>query len=105
MNTETIAIKHFKCRVTKDTAYGRVADYGVQENTMVFRTDGKHMWIDWWVGKENDEVDMAEIGIWTVGKKVVDYDGVFEIPVQALELLQKAGYDTKEIESTEEVPA
>lgn len=92
---EIIAKTKFKSRVTKDTAYGRVHDFGVVDNTMELRRGKKgNLFIEWTVG---DDDDYAEIGIWTKGKKVTDYDGVFELPKQAKALLRKAGYNLKEV--------
>jgi hypothetical protein len=88
----------FKSPVRKETAYGVVEDYGKQEQTMELIRVGKSIVIEWSVGNPDDPIDSAEIGIETVGKDVTGYDGVFEIPPQAIKLLKKAGFNTKEIE-------
>ena len=87
--------KKFRSRVTKDTAYGRVADYGVQDNTMRLVRVGNNLLIEWHVG---DDMDYAEIGIFTAGKDVIEVDGVFELPKEAIQLLKKNGYNTEEVE-------
>jgi hypothetical protein len=87
--------KKFKSRVVKETAYGIVNDYGMKNNTMQLVRTGDNLQIEWNVG---DDEDYVEIGIETVGKDVTGYDGVFELPKQALQLLKKNGYNTKEVE-------
>ena len=94
---ETIKIigtKKFKSRVVKGTAYGIIDDYGEKDNSMELMRVGNNLLIEWIVGNEEDSV---EIGITTVGKDVTGYDGVFEIPQQAVELLKECGFNTKEI--------
>jgi len=87
--------KKFKSKVVKETAYGVVDDYGEQENVMTLQRVGNHLMIEWVVG---DELDYAEIGITTVGKDVTDCDGVFELPNEAVQLLNDCGFNTKEVE-------
>jgi hypothetical protein len=55
-----------------------------------------NLFIEWSI-PDMDEV--VEIGIWTAGKKVTDYDGVFELPKQAITLLKRNGYDTSGVEA------
>ena len=95
---ETIKIigtKKFRSRVVKETAYGIVEDYGEQDNVMTLQRVGNNLMIEWVVG---DELDYAEIGVYTVGKDVTDCDGVFEMPKEAIELLKECGFNTKELE-------
>jgi len=95
---EILAEKKFKSRVVSETVYGLNADYGVRENTMRLVRNGRELAIEWFVGSEAEPVDEAEIGVFTIGKKVIEYDGVFEIPREALELLKEYGLDVSEIE-------
>lgn len=47
-------------------------------------------------------LEMTEhIGIWIKeGTKIItDYDGVFDLPQEAVDLLKKNGFDTSEVES------
>lgn len=88
----------FESRVVRETAYGIVADLGVQHNKMTIITPIKsNFCIEWEVGT-GDDVEIVEIGIWTEGKKVTDYDGLFELPKEAIQLLKDNGYDTAEVE-------
>lgn len=63
---------------------------------------GKTGAIEWIV----DECDLCEgIGLWfdfdKDGKRtLVDYDGVFAIPTQALDLLEKHGVDVKDMRAS-----
>lgn len=95
---EVLAEKKFKTRVVSETAYGINADYGVREQTMKLIQYPKNLVIEWFVGDEKEPIDEAIIGITTIGKKVIDYDGVFELPSQAIQLLNEYGLDTKEVE-------
>jgi len=97
MSRKIIGVKKFKTQVTKDTSYGQVADYGNVDNTMTLVEGEKQLYIEWEVG-EDGELDYAEIGIDTVGKKVTGYDGIFNLPKEAGQLLRRHGYDTKEVE-------
>ena len=95
---EILAEKKFKSRVVSETVYGLNADYGVRENTMRLVRNGRALAIEWVVGSEAEPIDEAEIGVVIAGKKVIDYDGVFEIPKEALELLKEYGLDVSEVE-------
>jgi hypothetical protein len=95
MARKIIGIKKFKSRVTLDTLYGRVADYGMVENTMTLVENDNQLSIEWEVG---DDVDYTEIGLVRVGKKITEYDGVMDLPKQAGQLLRHFGFNTKEIE-------
>jgi len=98
MQTERkiIAEKTFRKKVWSETAYSR-RPIGLCDNKMtLIGVKGQYL-IQWEVENEDYE-DEVDIGIWTVHNKVVEYNGVFEIPVEALELLRENGFDTTEIE-------
>ena len=40
----------------------------------------------------------AEGGLWFEGNKVVDYDGVFSLPIPVINKLKEWGYDVSEVE-------
>jgi hypothetical protein len=42
----------------------------------------------------------AEIGLGWLGKKLIDYDGVFDLPVQVMDFLDELGFDTQEMRSS-----
>lgn len=43
-----------------------------------------------WVVEDGEFVE--HIGLWFSGKKLTDYDGVFELPIQAIKMLRGLGY-------------
>jgi hypothetical protein len=56
--------------------------------------DGSYM-IEW----DIPTMDITEyIGIWHEDKRVTDYDGVFELPQEAIDLLKENGFDTTDVE-------
>ena len=52
--------------------------------------------IEWEVDYDNGEYDCETIGLWLEeGTKILcDYDGVFSMPKQAIELLEQCGYNS-----------
>lgn len=90
-------IKLFKAPVVRETAYGIVDDYGEQENKLTLVHEKSYYRIEWEVGKDG-EVDYTEMGVVIEGNKVIDIDGVFEAPKEALQLLRDNGFDTSEVE-------
>jgi len=97
----------FKTHVVTENSFGIVNDYGIVNNLMILNENiYKHNWdsfgnynIEWAVMDENNDIiDYTEIGIWTKGKNVIEYDGVFKLPKEALKLLKKNGFKTKDIE-------
>jgi len=83
------------------------------EMTLYISEDGLTGSIDWEYDLiQDDDVDSDEselirflydgggsvgIGLWFEGKTVTDYDGVFQIPKQAVEMLEEIGYNCDEI--------
>ncbi len=63
---------------------------GTHESTMELFKDnnGVLMGIEW-----DNPIDIVFIGLWFDNdKRLKDYDGVFELPKQAIKLIRKAGY-------------
>lgn len=52
--------------------------------------------IEWEVEYDNGDYDFESIGLWfEEGTKILcDYDGVFAMPKQAIELLEECGYNS-----------
>ena len=100
---ELLMTKKFKANCRSETAYGVRADYGVCEQEMRLVRVGRNLSIEWEIFKEGEKeaIDTAEIGLTTVGLKVIEYDGVFELPKEAIQLLKEYGLDTKEVEEPE----
>lgn len=65
----------------------------VSEMELFTNDNGTPTMIEWVVYDEEGNTEFVEhIGLWFDGKTLTDYDGVFEIPVEALKLIRKAGY-------------
>ena len=63
------------------------------EMTLFCNDNGSPEGIDWVVYDEEGALEFNEyIGLEFDGKTLVGYDGVFEIPVEALKLIRKYGY-------------
>ena len=65
-----------------------------QQRMSLYLRDEGHGLIEWEAG---DDGEGATIGLLFEGRRVVDYDGVFELPMQAVKLLEAAGYDSAEV--------
>jgi hypothetical protein len=85
----------FESEVYRETMYGVQEEYGKKKCTMELIPVKSEYTIEWVVG---DEEEIVEIGIWAVGNKVTEYDGVFSLPKEAIKLLKDNGFDTSEVE-------
>ena len=47
--------------------------------------------IEWLYFVDTDNEDVEYIGVWWENGELVDYDGVFDLPLQAVELIESAG--------------
>jgi len=102
MQIKKIKESKWKGRAVSEIAWGIGQDYGLVNHFMTLQKVRDHLMIEWIIEDDNgEEIDSAEIGIWTVGHDVTDYDGVFDIPKEAIKLLNDAGFNTKEIEVDE----
>lgn len=80
----------FESHINIDNGYTNVSQ-GVLTSSMELFTDdkGTPTGIEWDV----PELEQTEdIGLWFEGKTLTDYDGVFELPIEAIKLIRKAGY-------------
>jgi len=80
----------FESPMNVDNGYINIPQ-GVKKSTMELFTNenGTPTMIEWIV---NDGEFIEHIGLWFDGKTLVDYDGVFELPKEAIKLIRKAGY-------------
>lgn len=76
----------FESQINIDNGYMNVPQ-GVKVSTMTFMED--HNLIEWII---NDGEFVETIGVFFEGKTLIDYDGVFELPKEAIKLMRKAGY-------------
>lgn len=86
----------FKSTISIDNGYTN-SYQGEYESVMEL-----HIWeqhesatIEWSVG---DDDFFQTIGLFFDGKTLVDYDGIFELPSEALKLLRKAGFTAPDSE-------
>lgn len=72
---------------------------GMAENEMVLYVseDGTSGSIDWDITYEDGDGDSVGIGLEIEGKKIVGYDGVFDLSKQAKKFLEENGYDLSEL--------
>ena len=59
-----------------------------RENYMIF-TEPLEFRINPEYAHEDELVEGADIGLWFDGKSLEDYDGVFELPKEAIKLIDK----------------
>jgi len=65
-----------------------------ESNMELFQDEGKApSGIEWVVYDAEGDTEFVEnIGLNFDGKSLVDYDGVFELPIEAIKLIRKSGY-------------
>ncbi len=82
----------FSSVLTLETSMSPMAEsFGECLSTMELFTGDENVptMIEWYV----EELDRVEhIGLWFEGRELVDYDGVFELPTEAVKLIRKGGY-------------
>lgn len=90
----------FTSSISIDNGYSNNYKGEYTSSMELFKNDkGTPTVIEWCV----DELDEVEhIGLSFDGKSLDDYDGVFDLPKQAIQLIQKAGYTVGK-EFTEDV--
>jgi hypothetical protein len=91
-------ILEFKQELNLQTSYSRI-DLGMHFNRMELniRPDGYGGCIIWNYGKQAADEDETIIGLSFNGNgELCDYDGVFELPKEAITLLRSNGYDLDE---------
>jgi hypothetical protein len=86
-------VKEWIGEVFLDTSFNRES-LGVVKNKMTLKPIKRQFVIEWIIGED----DIHEIGILVEENKVTDFDGVFELPKEAIELLKENGFDTSEVE-------
>ena len=93
-----IATLEFEAELVREySAVPAVESLGRRRQRMTLHLqDESHDLIEWEAGKDGEG---AAICLIFEDRRVVDYDGVFELPMQAVKLLEAAGYDTAEASS------
>lgn len=92
-----LATKKFKAHVVREysmTPTPEKLGYLDNEMELYYDEDNEQGSINWEVyDDKGDLVEDAGIGLWFNGKELVDYDGVFELPKEAIELLEEHGFN------------
>lgn len=102
--TQLLATKEFSGEVVLERSITpTVEPLGVLLSTMnLYKLSDDRYTIEWdCYDKKGEYVTGAEIGIWTDPEDthvVTDYDGVFELPKEAIALLKENGFVTREVE-------
>lgn len=95
------ATKTFESELVSETAFN-VTPLGKAKSTfsLLVNNEGTSGVINWEYEFIDDEEEGGEeaIGLWFEGNKVVDYDGVFELPEEAIQMLVENGYDCEDVE-------
>jgi hypothetical protein len=93
-----IKIKTFESEIFREhTLSPNLEPLGKANCTMTLHmsNDERTGCIEWEVEYENGDYDYEEIGLWFDEHKcLTDYDGVFAMPKQAIELLEECGYNS-----------
>lgn len=91
-----IASIEFEAELVREySAVPTVDSLGRRKHTMTLYLErGSAGMIEWIAG---DDGEGACIGLVFEGHTIVDYDGVFSLPMQAVKLLEAAGYDCSEV--------
>lgn len=85
----------FRCVVVKEYSYTSTPQIlGDADNTMdlYLNDDRKEGCIIWDYLLDKESMDEVVIGLWFENDELIDYDGVFELPEQAMQLIKRNGF-------------
>lgn len=92
-----IKIKTFESEIFRERSISpNLEPLGKAKSTMTLRmSNDEHTgYIDWEVEYENGDYGYETIGLWFDNQRcLTDYDGVFSLPKEAIELLEECGYN------------
>ena len=93
-----LATIDFNSDLTVDNGIA-VRSIGKAKNKMNLHVDqdGRNGYIDWSYTLEYGTEGEQNIGLLFTGKTVTDFDGVFELPEEAVDLLKSAGFDCSQV--------
>ena len=91
MTNEFTGTLVFTSPINRETSFGStpLSDNAESQISVTIRADGTGT-AEWEI-LELDEYE--EIGLWFTGNELVDYDGVFSLPVELINYLMQQGYD------------
>lgn len=85
---QKVLTKEFVSPIVRETSFGS-QPIGTGKCTMILTVDGDRGSIEWDIPNLGE---FAEIGLWFEGGELHDYDGVFSLPAEAIELIEEAGF-------------
>ena len=59
---------------------------------MFIDDEGDYGMIEWIIEYSDGYEDVEHIGLWFEKKRLVDYDGLFSLPKEAIKLIRKCGF-------------
>jgi hypothetical protein len=93
----------FKEVIVMEYSYtDKVEKVGMANNTMtLWRTARDRGFIHWSydVIADKSKSGEVEIGLWFDGRRVLDYDGIFSLPKEAIALLKRYGFICEEVDA------
>lgn len=93
-----LATKEFKTELVREySMLPNVVPIGMADNTMELWVgdDGSGCIVWNWELEDGSDADEEVIGLmWDFDKTITDYDGVFELPLEAIELLKENGFNS-----------
>ena len=101
---EPLATLAFESELVMEySALPKAQSLGTHKNLMSLYLEDEEFnnCIIWNFGKQAADEDDEVIGLEIEGHKVVGYDGLMSLPMQAVMLLKAAGFDTSEVEDNE----
>ena len=91
-----IASLEFEAELVREySAVATVDSLGRRKQTMTLYLQNERAGMIEWIA--GDDGEGACIGLIFEERRVVDYDGVFSLPMQAVKLLESAGYNCSEV--------
>lgn len=92
--TSNALVAKFTSNINVDDGYRNHSQGELYSEMFLYKdSDGLPINIDWEVYDKDGELRFGEtIGLWFDKKTLTDYDGVFELPAEAIRLIRKSGY-------------
>lgn len=92
MSLQEIATLTFSAELIQEGSWGQ-RDMGKHESTMILYKSTHETRSSFFIEWDVPALETCEqIGLTFQGKKLVDYDGIFSLPREAIKLIRKAGF-------------
>lgn len=101
-NTEKIQVEWVgEADLSLDNSFGRIAS---EKNVSILFTLGIHEggrtgWFEFYDAQTGGIDWYAEGMLWFDGKTLMDYDGVYDLPIEIVNKLDELGYDVEDFKS------